>query len=103
MITDVTDPRRLSARAAAELYRRRWGVEVACRTLTQTQERRNVRSGQARNARAELNWAIAGLWVLGLLRIEALRSARVHPLRLSFAWVIAAVRHARAQRATFLR
>jgi hypothetical protein len=94
LITDVTDPRRLSARSAAELYRRRWGVEVAFRTLKQTLERRKVRSGQAVNARAELGWSIAGLWVLGLLGVDALRSARIPARRLSFASALAAVRHA---------
>ena len=94
LITDVTDHRRLSRKAAAELYRRRWGVEVAFRTLKQTLERRKVRSGEAGNARAELAWSIAGLWVLGLLGVDALRSARVPARRLSFALALAAVRHA---------
>lgn len=94
LITDVTDHRRLSKRAAAELYRRRWGLEVTFRTLKQTLERRKMRSGQAMNARAELAWSIAGLWVLGLLGVNALRSARIPPRRLSFASALAAVRHA---------
>ena len=54
LVTDMTDPRRLSARTAAELYRRRWGLEVAFRSLKQTLERRRVRSGTA--ARRGPNW-----------------------------------------------
>lgn len=53
-----------------------------------------MRSGAAANARAELAWAIAGMWVLGLLGVRAI-SARGHgPRRLSMASALAAVRHA---------
>jgi hypothetical protein len=71
LITSVTDPRRLSGKAAAELYRRRWGLEVAFRSLKQTLQRRKVRSGAAPRARAELDWAVLGLWVLALLGVHA--------------------------------
>lgn len=94
LITDVTDPRRLSRKMAQELYRRRWGLEVAFRTMKQTLERRKVRCGTARHALAELDWAVLGLWVLGLLGVHALHRAGVHPRRLSFAAALSAVRHA---------
>ncbi len=71
LLTSVTDPRRLSNRAAAELYRRRWGLEVAFRSLKQTLQRRKVRSGTAAHARAELSWAVLGLWTLALLGFHA--------------------------------
>jgi hypothetical protein len=94
LITSVTDPRRLSKAAAAELYRRRWGVEVTFRTLKQTLARRKVRSAAAGNARAELDWVIVGLWVLGLIGGEALRGTGAGPRRLSYAAALSAVRHA---------
>ncbi len=71
LLTSVTDPRRLSNKAAAELYRRRWGLEVAFRSLKQTLQRRKVRSGTAAHARAELDWAVLGLWMLALLGFHA--------------------------------
>jgi hypothetical protein len=71
LLTSVTDPRRLSNRAAAELYRRRWGLEVAFRSLKQTLQRRKVRSGTAAHARAELDWAVLGLWMLALRGFHA--------------------------------
>jgi hypothetical protein len=71
LLTSVTDPRRLSNKAAAELYRRRWGLEVAFRSLKQTLQRRKVRSGTATHARAELDWAVLGLWILALLGFHA--------------------------------
>jgi hypothetical protein len=94
LITDVTDPRRLSARTAAELYRRRWGLEMAFRALKQTLERRKVRSGTPAHARAELDWAITGLWVLMLVGAGAIGAAGHAPRRLSIASALAAVRHA---------
>lgn len=94
LITDVLDPRRLSRAMAGELYRRRWGVEVAFRTLKRTLEHHTVRSCAAANARAELAWAIAGLWVLGLLGVRAIAARGHGPRRLSMASALAAVRHA---------
>lgn len=94
LITDVTDPRRLTRAMAGELYRRRWGVEVAFRTLKRTLEHHTVRSGAAANARAELAWAIAGLWVLGLLGVRAIGARGHEARRLSMAGALAAVRHA---------
>ncbi len=95
LITSVADPGRLSARTAAELYRRRWGLEVAFRSLKQTLERRKVRSGAAANARSELDWSVAGLWVLSLLGARAIGAAGHTPRRLSLAAALAAVRAAR--------
>jgi hypothetical protein len=100
LITDITDPTRLSKRTAAELYRRRWGLEVAFRSLKQTLEHRAVRSGTARHARRELDWAMVGLWVLALLGVRAIRAAGAGPRRLSLAAALAAVRHAAHGRMT---
>jgi hypothetical protein len=94
LISDITDPRVLSAKAAAELYRRRWGLEVAFRSLKQTLGRRKVRSGAAGNALAELAWSIAGLWTLTLPGARALAAAGHAPSALSLAAALAAVRAA---------
>jgi Transposase DDE domain len=92
LITDVADPRRLSRAAASELYRRRWGLEVAFRSLKQTLERRKVRSCAAPNATRELAWSIVGLWVLALIGARAIRAAGHAPDRLSIAGVLGAMR-----------
>lgn len=94
LITDVTDPRRLPRSLASELYRRRWGVEVAFRSLKQTLEHRKVRSCAAAQARRELAWSVAGLSVLMLLGASAIRGAGHGPRRLSTAAALAAMRHA---------
>jgi len=95
LVTDVMDPRQLPARTASELYRRRWGVEVAFRTLKQTLSRRAVRSGTAAHARMELDWAVAGLWILCLTGVRAIAAAGHAARRLSVAATLAAVRAAR--------
>ena len=92
LLTDVTDPRRLSRKTASELYRRRWGIEVAFRSLKQTLERRKVRSCAAANAIRELAWSIVGLWALTLIGAVAIRGAGHAADRLSIAGVLAAVR-----------
>ncbi len=94
LITDVTDPRVLSRATASELYRRRWGLEVAFRTLKQTLEHRAVRSGTATHALAELNWAVLGLQMLMVLGVNAIRAGRHHPPLLSVARCLSAVRAA---------
>ena len=94
LITDVTDPRELSRSMASELYRRRWGLEVAFRSLKQTLERRKVRSCTPIHARIELAWSVLGLWMLTLLGARAIGSAGHSPRHLSAASTLAAVRHA---------
>lgn len=94
LVTDVTDPRRLSRRLAGELYRRRWGLEVAFRSLKQTLEHRKVRSCTAAHAQMELSWSVVGLWVLALTGVRAVTAAGHGPRRLSIAGVLRAVRWA---------
>jgi hypothetical protein len=70
LLTDVLDPGRLGGAAAGRLYAMRWGVEVAFRALKQTLGRRKLLSDSPRNARAELSWAMVGLWTLLLIKAE---------------------------------
>lgn len=94
LLTDVTDPRELSRSAAGTLYRRRWGLEVAFRSLKQTLQRRKVRSGTPAHARVELAFAIVGLWTLALLGVRALARSGHRPDRLSIAAALATARRA---------
>lgn len=94
LITSVIDSRELSRRAAGELYRRRWGLEVSFRALKQTLERRKVRSCQAERAKEELLWSVIALWILTLMGMRTLKRAGLDPHRLSIAGALAAIRHA---------
>lgn len=70
LLTNVLEPARLDDATAARLYAMRWGVEVAFRSLKQTLGRRKLLSDAPRNARAELSWAMIGLWTLLLIKAQ---------------------------------
>lgn len=94
LITDVVEARELPRSMASELYRRRWGVEVAFRSLKQTLERRKVRSCAPGKAWRELEWSVVGMWTLMLAGASALGAGHAKVRRLSVAGTLAAVRHA---------
>ncbi len=66
LVTSVIDPRELSDAQAAEIYGRRWGIEVYYRHCKQTFERRKLRSQNPDNAMVELHWSLLGMWAMGL-------------------------------------
>lgn len=82
LLTNVLQSSKLSDRAAARMYRLRWGIEVMWRGLKQTMGHHKLLSKTPRRAEVELDWAMAGLWMLQLLggskMIQAGRSPRCH-------------------------
>lgn len=64
LVTSVLDPRRLSDRQVAEIYRRRWKIEVFFRHFKQTFGRGKLRSHKAEHAECEAHWSLLGLWAL---------------------------------------
>jgi hypothetical protein len=82
LLTNVLQPSKLSDRMAARIYRLRWGVEVMWRGLKQTMGHHKLLSRTPQRAGAELDWAMAGLWMLQLLSgsrmIQAGQSPRCH-------------------------
>lgn len=79
LLTSILDPRELCDRAAGELYRRRWGVELIYRSLKQTMGKRKLRCDAPANAAVELDWAVVGLWLLGLMSVGQLIEAGGDP------------------------
>jgi hypothetical protein len=92
LVTDLLDRRQLSERQAAEIYRRRWGIELFYRHCKQTFQRRKLRSLNPDNAMIELEWSLLGLWALGLHSHFHLTRRGVPPERISFAGVLRAYR-----------
>jgi hypothetical protein len=92
LIVSLLDPRRLSDRQVAELYRARWGVEVFYRHLKQTFGRRKLRSQAAANARVELEWSLVALWSIGLYASAQLVRRHIPLERLSMARCLRAFR-----------
>jgi hypothetical protein len=71
LLTSVREKSRLTDLAVGQLYRQRWGVEVAYRSLKQTLGGRKMRSGSPRGAERELDWMLLGLWMLGSMTVRA--------------------------------
>ena len=94
LLTDVLDRRKLSDAAAARMYGLRWGVEVAWRGLKQTMGRGRLHSASPAHVRTELDWAMAGFWMLGLLAVSRLIETGQDPRQASVAAALRAVREA---------
>lgn len=73
-------------------YRQRWMIEVKYRSLKQTMEQRKLLSDSPSAARAELDWALIGLWLLELMQCASRRWGR--SVRYSLAKGLRAVRQA---------
>jgi hypothetical protein len=67
LLTNVLDEAQLSDSEVAALYRKRWSIEVMYRSLKQTMGKRSLRAETPRLAECELDWAMVGLWLLGLM------------------------------------
>lgn len=92
LLTSVLEKSRLSDRTAAKLYRLRWGIEVMWRGLKQTLGHHKLLSRTPDRAGAELDWAMAGLWMLQLLAAGRMKQARQSPQSHSPALTLRAVR-----------
>lgn len=92
LVTSVMNTQLLSDAQAAEVYRRRWGIEVFYRHCKQTFERRKLRSRNPDNAMIELHWSLLGMWAMGLHSHTRLVSQGIPPERISFAGVWRAYR-----------
>lgn len=92
LVTDICDIQQLSDAQAAEIYRRRWGIELFYRHCKQTFERGKLRSLNPDNALVELEWSLIGLWAMGLHSHYHLTQRGVRPERISFAGVLRAYR-----------
>jgi IS4 transposase len=94
LVTSIMSPRELSDTQVAEVYRRRWGIEVYYRHCKQTFERRKLRSHNPDNAMVELHWSLLGMWAMGLHSHQRLVQQGIAPERISFAGVWRAYRRA---------
>jgi hypothetical protein len=92
LVTNVLDPQQLSVRAVAEIYRRRWGVEVFIRGFKQTFGRGKLRSHAPQNVELELDWSLLALWSLELLAVRELAARGLSPDHLSTARALRALR-----------
>jgi len=92
LVTDIHNTQQLSDAQAAEIYRRRWGIELFYRHCKQTFDRGKLRSLNPDNGLVELEWSLLGLWAMGLHSHFYLTRRGVPPERISFAGVLRAYR-----------
>jgi hypothetical protein len=85
VVTDVVSEAALAEEQISVLYRLRWGVEVFYRSLKQTLRQRKMRSASPHEAKRELAWAVAGLWVLSLRGAQVIVAEGKDPRNLSIA------------------
>jgi hypothetical protein len=64
LVTSVRNPKRLSDRQVADIYKRRWRIELFFRHFKQTFGRAKLRSHKAENAECEAQWSLLGLWAM---------------------------------------
>jgi DDE family transposase len=98
LVTSVREPKRLSDRQVAEIYRQRWGIELFFRHFKQTFGRGKLRSHKAEHAECELQWSLLGLWTMLLYAQKLLPHQMASPPRLSVARVLRAFRRALTDR-----
>ena len=72
LLTSVLGTEALKDTEVVFLYRLRWGIEVMYRTFKQTLEHHTMRSDTPERAKTELDWYLVGLWMLGLMTLEAM-------------------------------
>lgn len=64
LVTSVRDPKHLSDRQVAEIYKRRWRIELFFRHFKQTYGRAKLRSHKAEHCECEAQWSLLGLWAM---------------------------------------
>jgi hypothetical protein len=94
LVTSVMDEVELTDQQIGEFYRMRWGQEVFYRSFKRTLEQYKMRSGSARQAHWELEWAMMAYLTIGLLSVEALVEDHRDPLMWSPAGSLRVVRRA---------
>jgi len=94
LLTSVRGTELLQDGEVAFLYRLRWGIEVMYRTLKRTLEHHTMRSDTPQRAKVELDWYLVGLWMLGLMTLEAMPPRRRLEERWSAAGALSRVRGA---------
>lgn len=79
LLTNVLSLDHLSDEDAADLYQRRWNIEVGYRSYKQTLARRRLLSRTPTMCLLESQWTMLGLWLLGLLCVRQLTAKKLEP------------------------
>ena len=94
LLTSVLEASRLSDAQIGQLYRLRWGIELLYRSFKRTMDHHKMRSDSPEHARVELDWAMVGLWMLGMMTQQTMGRQRRQTHRWSVAESLRVVRQA---------
>lgn len=70
LLTSVLSSERLSVETMADLYKKRWGIEIEFRGLKQTLNNQKLRCHNVDRVYTELHWSIIAMSVAELLAVE---------------------------------
>jgi DDE family transposase len=92
LVTSVRSTKRLSDKQVADIYCRRWRIELFFRHFKQTFNRAKLRSHKAEHAVCEAEWSLLGMWAM-LLHTQILHQRENgEPSHLSVAKMLHAFR-----------
>jgi hypothetical protein len=92
LVTSIMDDKELSNKQLAELYKKRWGIELFYRHFKRTFDRHKLRSHSADNAQIEADWSVVGLWAMSAHAQYELGKQGVPPHKISIAQMLSAYR-----------
>jgi len=70
LLTSVLSPTKLNCQSMAELYKKRWGIEIEFRGLKQTLKGQKLRCRNADRLYTELHWSLLSMAVAELLAFK---------------------------------
>ena len=70
LVTTVLSERKLPKTKVGQLYSLRWGIELQFRSFKQTFGRSELHSRTAKCSAVEMDWSLAGLWVVQLFAVK---------------------------------
>lgn len=92
LIVSVLDDKQLTDAQVAEIYQKRWRIEIFHRHLKQTFARTKLLSRSSANAAIELEWSMLSLWAMCLYASVEIHRHKIPLERLSFSGVLDAFR-----------
>lgn len=93
LLTNILNAEELTDQQAKRFYQLRWGEEVFFRSCKQTLQRARLKSRTPATCRAEAEWTLLGVWLMGLMSVRRITAGGGDPLQWSVAASRTALRH----------
>ena len=93
LLTNILSPEEFTDEQARLFYQLRWGEEVFFRSCKQTLQRARLKSRTPATCRAEAEWTLLGVWLMGLMSVRQITARGGDALQWSVAASRTALRH----------